>query len=120
MKVKTWIVGHYQGDVNDRHSRCWTHNSYGGTDGLQYLFPQAARFEIFPPIFAKLNGAVSCAIGGGGGGGGGCGGGSGGGGSEKSAYQPYTGWARYHQQKIWWTAKLVSQGVCSVCDYLNH
>ena len=75
MKVKTWIADHYQGDVNDRHSRCWTHKSYGGTDGLQYLFPQPAHFEIFPTIFAKLNGAVSCAIGGGGGGGGGVGGG---------------------------------------------
>ena len=80
MKVKTWIADHYQSDVNDRHSRCWTHKSYGGTDGLQYLFPQPAHFEIFPAIFAKLNRAVSCAIGSGGGGGGG---------GEKSAYQSW-------------------------------
>ena len=67
------------GDVNDRHSRCWTQKSYGGTGGLQYLFPQPAHFEILPTIFARLNGAVSCTIGGGGDGGGG----------EKSAYQSW-------------------------------
>ena len=51
---------------------------------MQYLFPQPAQFEILPTIFARLNGAVSCAIGGGGGGGSG-----GGGGGEKSAYQSW-------------------------------
>ena len=50
---------------------------------MQYLFPQPAHFEIFPTIFAKLNGAVSCAIGSGSGGGGG------GAGGEKSAYQSW-------------------------------
>ena len=54
------------------------------------LFPQPAHFEIFPVIFARLNGAVSCAIGGGGGGGGGgSGGGGGGSGGEKSPYQSW-------------------------------
>ena len=53
---------------------------------MQYLFPQPAHFEISPVILARLNGAVSCTIGGGGGGGGG-----GGSGGEKSYQSWYDG-----------------------------
>ena len=69
MQAKTWIVVPHQVMKMTAILYVAHTKSYGGTGGLQYLFPQPAHLEIFPEIVERMNGVDSWAIGGCGGGG---------------------------------------------------